>query len=122
MLPFQFADQVKDDPRGDVIVAALDDYASNVLEDYHASIEASFIPTLERAWNGDEGFYTDDQECIPFLNYLSTQYMRTRGIKERAQKSAVLGARMEHRDPHVRDRHLSQFICSTQETDADRRQ
>ena len=37
MLPFQFADQVKYDPRGAVIVAALDDYASNVLDDYHAS-------------------------------------------------------------------------------------
>jgi hypothetical protein len=27
--------------------------------------------------NGDIGFYGDDKECIPFLNYLVTQYMRT---------------------------------------------
>jgi hypothetical protein len=31
----------------------------------------------------DLSFYADDNQCIPFLNYLSTQYMRTRGIKER---------------------------------------
>src|SRR5262249_7077344 len=27
--------------------------------------------------------YGDDQRCITFLNYLCTQYMRTKGIKER---------------------------------------
>jgi hypothetical protein len=61
----------------------LDDYASNVLEDYHASIEASFIPSLESALNGDISFYNDGR-CIPFLNYLCTQYLRTKGIKDRS--------------------------------------
>ncbi len=82
MLPFQFAQRFQDSSQRDRIEAGLDEYASNVLEDYHASIEASFIPSLERALNRDVGFYADDQECIPFLNYLCTQYMRTRGIKE----------------------------------------
>jgi len=83
MMPFQIAEQVKNSPHREQIDASLDDYASNVLEDYHASIEASFIPALENALKGDISFYTDDQRCIPFLHYLCTQYMRTRGIKER---------------------------------------
>ena len=81
--PFAFAEQFRGGPKWAETEALLDDYASNVLEDYHASIESSFAPALERALAGDLGFYTDDAECIPFLNSLCTQYMRTRGIKER---------------------------------------
>lgn len=83
IMPFQIAEQLKKSPYREQIDAKVDDYASNVLEDYHASIEASFIPVLESALKGDLSFYADDQQCIPFLNYLCTQYMRTRGIKER---------------------------------------
>ncbi len=83
MMPFQIAEQFKNSAHREQIEAHLDDYASNVLEDYHAGIEASFIPTLESALKGDISFYADDQQCIPFLNYLCTQYTRTRGIKER---------------------------------------
>jgi len=83
MMPFQIAERMKDSPRREQIDAYLGGHASNVLEDYHASIEASFIPALESASKGDLSFYADDQRCIPFLNYLCTQYMRTKGIKER---------------------------------------
>jgi hypothetical protein len=83
MLPFQIAERLKDGSHREQIDICLDEYASNALEDYHASIEASFIPALESALEGDISFYADDQRCIPFLNYLCTQYMRTRGIKER---------------------------------------
>ncbi len=83
MLPFRFAEQFEDGLHRDQIEADLDDYASNVLEDYHARIEASFIPALESALSGDIGFYADDKQCISFLNYLCTQYLRTRGVKER---------------------------------------
>jgi hypothetical protein len=83
MLPFQIAEQVKH-PRDRVkFEELLNDYASNVLEDYHAGIEASFISSLESALNGDISFYNDDERCIAFLHYLCTQYMRTKGIKER---------------------------------------
>jgi hypothetical protein len=41
----------------------------------------SFIPSLESALNGDISFYNDER-CIPFLNYLCTQYVWTKGIKE----------------------------------------
>ena len=83
MMPFQIAEQFKNTAHREQIDVYLDDYASNVLEDYHASIEASFIPALESALKGDISFYADDKRCIPFLNYLCTQHMRTRGIKER---------------------------------------
>jgi hypothetical protein len=84
MLPFQIAEQVKDPLRRAKMDLYLDDYASNVLEDYHAGVEALFIPSLDSALNADLGFYTEDERCIPFLYYLCTQYMRTKGIKERA--------------------------------------
>ncbi|PZA10764.1 hypothetical protein DNX69_15565 [Rhodopseudomonas palustris] len=81
--PFESAERFRGSPNWSEIEAQLDEHASNVLEDYHASIESSFRPSLERALAGDLGFYADDDECITFLNYLCTQYLRTRGIKER---------------------------------------
>ncbi|MGY8710481.1 DUF4238 domain-containing protein [Bradyrhizobium sp. 18BD] len=81
--PFELAERFRGSPNWPKIEAQLDDLASNVLEDYHASIESSFAPALERALAGDLGFYADDAQCITFLNFLCTQYMRTRGIKER---------------------------------------
>jgi hypothetical protein len=82
MLPFQIAEQLKHPRDRAKFDEILDNYASNVLEDYHAGIEASFISSLESALTGDLSFY-DDERCIPFLHYLCTQYMRTKGIKER---------------------------------------
>ncbi len=35
--------------------------------------------------NGDISFYNDER-CVPFLDYLCTQYMRTKGIKERTKE------------------------------------
>lgn len=84
MKPFHIAAQGTCSQDRTNINKYLDDYSSNVLEDYHASIEASFIPLLGSALKGDIRFYEDDEQCILFLNYLCTQYMRTKGIKERA--------------------------------------
>src|ERR1700737_737894 len=53
MTPFQIAEQVKRPQDRAKIDQFLDDYASNVLEAYHASIEALFIPSLENALRGD---------------------------------------------------------------------
>jgi Protein of unknown function (DUF4238) len=95
MTPFQIAEQVECPRDRAKLDQFLDDYASIVLEDYHASIEALFILPLESAQDGDISFYNDER-CIPFLYYLCTQHMRTRGIKERtielcnADKSADL--------------------------------
>lgn len=94
MMPFKIADQLKGEPHAAEIAAHVDDYASNVLENYHANIEASFIPLLKCALKGDLSFYTDDQRCMSFLNYLSTQYMRTRAIKQRLLSQAPQLARI----------------------------
>ena len=59
----------------------IDKFRTNVLEDYHMGIEASFLPLLERALNKDIGFYADEQSCITLFHYLASQHMRTKGIK-----------------------------------------
>jgi hypothetical protein len=47
------------------------------------SIENSFLPILTKLGSSDLSFYNDQNECITFLRFLATQYMRTKGIKLR---------------------------------------
>jgi hypothetical protein len=61
----------------------IDTFRTNALEDYHAGIEASFLPLLESALNGDIGFYLNEQSCITLLHFLASQHMRTKGVKVR---------------------------------------
>jgi hypothetical protein len=65
----------------------IDDYLnvdmSNVFENYHMSIESSFFPTLTKLGNSDLSFFNGENECITFLRFLATQYLRTKGIKLR---------------------------------------
>jgi hypothetical protein len=84
MVPFRMARQMKSPLDRVLINQYVLYYASEVLEEHHTAIETSFIPSLQSALNGDISFYMDDEQCNPFLNYLSTQYWRTKGIKERA--------------------------------------
>lgn len=69
------------------IARYLDEYTSDVMEHLHSQVEASFIPSLKCALDGDISFY-DDERCIAFLDYLTKQHMRTRGIKERVAASS----------------------------------
>lgn len=59
----------------------IDTFRTNALEDYHAGIEASFLPLLESALNKDIGFYSDNQSCITLFHFLASQHMRTKGIR-----------------------------------------
>jgi hypothetical protein len=59
----------------------IDTFRTNALEDYHAAIEASFLPLLERALRKDISFYSDQQSCITLFHFLASQHMRTKGIK-----------------------------------------
>jgi hypothetical protein len=59
----------------------IDTFRTNVLEDYHAGIEASFLPLLESALRKDISFYSDQQSCITLCHFLATQHMRTKGPK-----------------------------------------
>jgi hypothetical protein len=62
----------------------LDGHHTNVLEDYHSGIENAFSPLLDDILNNDLSFYESDNRCIGFLHFISTQHMRTKGIKERS--------------------------------------
>ena len=59
----------------------IDTFRTNALEDYHAGIEASFLPLLESALRKDISFYSDGQSCITLFHFLASQHMRTKGIK-----------------------------------------
>ncbi len=84
MAPFRLAAAIPNSSQSTALTQAIDEWTSNLLENYHMHIEASFIPLLKQAIKGDISFYDDDDLSITFFNFLSTQYMRTKGIKERS--------------------------------------
>jgi hypothetical protein len=86
MLPFKIAEQFGKQQTNQFVNA----YASTVLEDYHTSIENSFITLLQNALNGDIGFYNNDEQCITFLNYLCTQYLRPKAIESEQCRYAMI--------------------------------
>jgi hypothetical protein len=59
----------------------IDTFRTNALEDYHAGIEASFLPLLDRALRKDISFCSDEESCITLFHFLATQHMRTKGAK-----------------------------------------
>jgi Protein of unknown function (DUF4238) len=77
----------------------IDTFRTNALEDYHARIEAAFLPLLEAALAKDIGFYSDDQSCITLFHFLASQHMRTKGVKVKTieilkQKSGLDASRV----------------------------
>jgi hypothetical protein len=65
------------------IDALLETHETNVLENYHMSIESSFSTMLRQLREGDMSFYSNEADCITLSRYIATQYMRTKGIKVR---------------------------------------
>ena len=61
----------------------IDIFRTNALEDYHARIEASFLPLLKSALRKDISFYSDARSCITLFHFLASQHMRTKGVKVR---------------------------------------
>ena len=61
----------------------IDTFRTNALEDYHAGIEASFVPLLKSALRKDISFYSDERSCIILFHFLASQHMRTKGVKVR---------------------------------------
>ncbi|MFK4448486.1 hypothetical protein ABH944_008546 [Caballeronia udeis] len=82
MYPFRMIAAIPGADEDESVGKYLDEYTSDVLEELHTQVEAQFIPLLKSALDGDISFY-DDQRCIAFLDYLTKQHMRTKGIKER---------------------------------------
>lgn len=80
MSPLRLADRVgRGMPQSN---ALLNDYKLHVLERVHAGVESQFIPLLDLSLKGDLSFY-DDERCLIFFFYITRQYMRTKGVKER---------------------------------------
>jgi len=64
---------------------------SNLMENYHASIERVFWPYLDLIKARNFSFIEDLNRAIEFFHGFSVQYMRTKAVKERAiQKTNVL--------------------------------
>jgi hypothetical protein len=64
---------------------------SNLMENYHASIERVFWPYLDLIKARNFSFIEDLSRAIEFFHGFSVQYMRTKAVKERAiQKTNVL--------------------------------
>jgi Protein of unknown function (DUF4238) len=82
MYPFRMIEAIPGADEDESVARHLDEYTSDVLEELHAQVEARFIPLLKSALDADISFYNDER-CIPFLDYLTKQHMRTKGIKER---------------------------------------
>jgi hypothetical protein len=87
MAPVQFVQQ----NRGRIknirqVEAYLDVHMTNALEDYHAAIEARFIPILNLLRTGDLNLLDDMDVSIDFFHFVGTQYMRTTRVKERSIK------------------------------------
>ena len=57
---------------------------TNALEDYHAGLEATFLPFLDRALAKDIGFYSEPKNCIGMFHFMATQHMRTKGVREKS--------------------------------------
>ena len=64
-------------------------YGYEALEDYHGSIENSFASLLSRSLHGDVSFYQHPDEIVNFLRYICTQYVRTKGFKEKSMEAIL---------------------------------
>lgn len=82
MRPFRLTESLLGAEKNEAIAKHLDEYTSDILEELHSQVEARFIPSLKCALEGDISFY-DDERSLDFFDYITKQYMRTKGIKER---------------------------------------
>jgi len=63
--------------------AMIDELECNLEENLHGLTERISIPLLDQMRENDLKFYTNDEDCIIFYHYLSTQYFRTNPMKKR---------------------------------------
>jgi hypothetical protein len=62
----------------------LDVHMTNFLENYHAGLEANFVKLLARIKRADLSFLSSEPDSILFFYFVSMQYMRTKGIREKS--------------------------------------
>lgn len=58
-------------------------------EEWHAGLESSIGPVFEAIRRRDLSFYSDPRLCADFTHFLSLQYFRTKGLKERTLASVA---------------------------------
>lgn len=76
---------------GPDVMKLVDVVRSNLVENYHASIERRLWPYLDLIKARDFSFIEDVHKAVEFFHGFSVQYMRTKAMKERAlQKTNVL--------------------------------
>jgi hypothetical protein len=61
----------------------LDHQIINAEEEFHSRIEGGINPILNAIKNRDLSFYSDAKLCGQFMHFLSLQYFRTKGVKDR---------------------------------------
>jgi hypothetical protein len=83
MLPFDMYEKEIINGPNEELARFVARHSSEALEEYHCNIEASMIPYLAQAQKGDISFYNDEDKSIDFFNYLATQFIRTKPIRER---------------------------------------
>jgi len=64
------------------VMGKLEEEIVNADESYHGEIEDAFLPYLEEMRAGTTDFYQNDDDINPFLHALTTQYFRTKNMKE----------------------------------------
>jgi hypothetical protein len=61
----------------------VDVHNTNALDDFYTATEGAFHPLLDRTLQRDLTWFHSNGDCISFCNFLGSQYMRTKGVKER---------------------------------------
>ena len=83
LTPFQILKSLREKGLSDLqFESELDIILNNFEEELHSKIEASAIEILESLQCGDTSFYHDDEKCITFMHYMTTQYFRTNSMKQ----------------------------------------
>lgn len=75
--------------------AKLEEAMTNMVEDYHASIEVDAQPLLDAARRGDLSFYRDDQRAMRFAYFLAMQALRTRAARDRVVEQLRAGLEID---------------------------
>lgn len=84
LTPMLFVQQNRDKLKNPSLINdLLDTHNTNAVDDQHTEIEGAFAPLLARSLEEDFSWYENDGDCVTFCNFISAQYMRTRGVKER---------------------------------------
>jgi hypothetical protein len=79
------------------VLTKLEEEIANAEENYQNDIENAFMPLLDSVRAGDASFYENDDDIIHFLHAISTQYFRTKRVKEKVVARVNISSDMTRR-------------------------